>query len=129
MPAALSLDLRERILRAYRAKEGGYGMLAIRFAVAPKTVRRIAARARDTGSCAPLPHGGGPEPSIPDEDLEELRAFVSTRADHTAQELADDWSVLKERTVHRSSMVRALSRAGISTKKRRMSRPSKIGST
>jgi transposase len=129
MPAALSLDLRERILRAYQAKEGGYETLAIRFDVAVKTVRRIVARAKTTGSCAPRPHGGGVVPLILDDELPELREFVKVRADHTAQELADEWSTLKKRAVHRSSMVRALQRAGLTAKKRRMLLRNKIGLT
>lgn len=129
MPAALSSDLRERILRAYVAKEGGYGTLAMRFAVGTKTVRRIVSRSSATGSCAPLPHGGGTPPSISAEELPELRALVARCSDKTAQELADMWSELKGRAIHRSSMVRALGRAALSTKKKRTGRLSKIAPT
>jgi transposase len=129
MPAPLSLDLRERILRAYQAKEGGYETLALRFDVAVKSVRRIVALAKSTGSLAPRPHSGGVVPLILDDELPELREFVKVRADRTAQELADEWSTLKKRAVHRSSMVRALQRAGLTAKKRRMLLRNKIGLT
>jgi transposase len=129
MASPLSLDLRERIFRAYVAKEGGYGTLAKRFAVDLKSVRRIVAKATATGSVAPLPHGGGFPPTITDEELPELLELVASSPDSTAQELADEWSRRKGRVIHRSSMVRALSRAGLSTKKRRIVRSNKIAPT
>lgn len=129
MASSLSLDLRERIFRAYVAKEGGYGTLAKRFAVDLKSVRRIGAKAKATGSCAPLPHGGGFPPTIIDEELPELRELVAASPDSTAQELADEWSRRKSKVIHRSSMVRALARAGLSTKKRRTVRSNKIART
>ena len=129
MASSLSLDLRERIFRAYVAKEGGYGTLAARFSVDLKSVRRIVARAKATGSVAPLPHGGGFPPTVTDEQLPELRELVAARPDSTAQELADEWSRRKGQTIHRSSMVRALSRAGLSTKKRQTARSNKTAQT
>ena len=129
MASSLSLDLRERILRAYVAKEGGYGTLARRFSVDLKSVRRIVARAKATGSCAPLPHGGGLPPTITDEELPDLRELVAARPDSTAQELADEWSRRKGQVIHRSSMVRALSRAELSTKKKRIARSSRTAPT
>lgn len=129
MASSLSLDLRERIWRAYVAKEGGYGTLATRFSVDLKSVRRIVARTKATGSCAPLPHGGGFPPTITDEELPELRELVAARPDSTAQELADEWSRRKGEVIHRSSMVRALSRAELSTKKKRIARSNKTAPT
>lgn len=129
MASPLSLDLRERIFRAYIAKEGGYGTLAKRFSVDLKSVRRIVAKARETGSCAPLPHGGGFPPTISDEELPALRELVAASPDSTAQELADEWSRRRGKVTHRSSMVRALSRAGLSTKKRRTVLSNKIART
>lgn len=129
MASPLSLDLRVRILRAYEAKEGGYGTLAERFDVDKKSVRRLVAKKRATGSAAPLPHGGGIPPKISDEELVELKAMVDECPDRTAQELADEWGRKKGLSIHRSSMVRALSRAGLSTKKRRIERLSKIART
>ena len=51
-----SLDLRQRIVDAYRAGEGSIRQLAKRFKVSPDCVRRLLKRVRETGSIHPLPN-------------------------------------------------------------------------
>ena len=61
MPAAYTIELRRRIVRAYAQGQGSVRELAKRFAVAPNTVQNYRNLLRDTGSLAPRPHGGGRE--------------------------------------------------------------------
>src|SRR5262249_55925829 len=83
-----SLDLRTRIVHAYLAHQGSQADLAECFRVSERWVQNLLRRQRETGSIAPLPHGGGRERIIgadrealllnalaetPDASLEELR--------------------------------------------------------
>ena len=49
MPAPYSIDLRQRVIDAYKAKEGSQRQLAERFKVSLSFVKRLICRYRDTG--------------------------------------------------------------------------------
>jgi transposase len=53
MPAPLSVDLRQRILAAYDAKEGSQRQLAERFKVSLSFIRDLRRQHRETGSVQP----------------------------------------------------------------------------
>ncbi|MBD1854504.1 MULTISPECIES: transposase [Leptolyngbya] len=59
MPAAYSVDLRQRILDAYEAKEGSQRQLAKRFKVSLSFVRDLMRHYREQKTVHPKPHGGG----------------------------------------------------------------------
>lgn len=59
MPAALSVDLRQRILAAYDAKEGSIRQLAERFKVSLSLITDLRRQHRETGTVQPKPHAGG----------------------------------------------------------------------
>jgi transposase len=54
-----SIDLRERVLGAYRRGEGSIEDLADRFEIAPRSIRNWLKLMRTTGSVVPRRHGGG----------------------------------------------------------------------
>ena len=85
MPAPISRDLRERIVRAV---ENGSSMreAAARFAVGPSTAIKLMARVRATGSVAPARYGGYRRPVLaPHEGV--LRSIVEDRPDITLAEI------------------------------------------
>ena len=59
-----SLDLRHRVLDAYRGGEGSQRQLAARFRVSLSFVRNLLRLARETGDVAPRPHAGGHRPTL-----------------------------------------------------------------
>ena len=118
-----SLDLRERIVKAYANGEGSVRDLAERFNVAPKTVQSYLTLLRVTGSVAPRPRTNGPRPRVDGETLEELRSLVETTSDATLDELADQLASRDQVVVSRFTVSRALRRLGITRKKRRCMRP------
>lgn len=69
MPAALSVDLRQRLLAAYQAKEGSQRQLAERFKVSLSFVRDLMRHYRQTGSVEPKPHGGGATAKLGEQQL------------------------------------------------------------
>jgi transposase len=121
MAVAYSQDLRDRVMaareRGLRTKQ-----VAELFKVSSSWVRRVIQRKRDCGEMAPRPRGGITVMKI---DLARLRELVQQQPDATARQLharlGIDCSV--------SAVDMALRRLGLSFKKRRCMRPSKIAPT
>lgn len=125
MSRAISNDLRARIVDRVVYHGEAYDVVAAYFQVGSATVNRVVNRFRRTGSFEPLPRGGGNPPWISDDELPTLRALVAEKPDRTAAELAREWTRRFGAALSRSSMVRALARAGMSVKKSPSAPPSK----
>lgn len=117
MTAPLSNDLRERIVNAYEQKEGGYKKLAKIFKVGVCSVRRFVELKRTTNSISPKPHCSGPPPKITREQTPLLKMIIAEKPDRTLPEIAIEWNKRNGTDVHRSSISRAILRAGITLKK------------
>lgn len=122
MPRALSLDLRERVVRAV---EGGSSRRAVarQFAVSTSFVIKLMQRWRGQGSVAPSPIGGQKRHALePHEGL--IRQLVGEQPDITLEELR---SRLGERGIGigRSSVDRFLQAIGLTRKKRHSMPPSR----
>jgi transposase len=120
-----SMDLRERVVRAYDQKVGTQEHIAELFGVSSRWIKKLLKRRRESGGIAPLPHGGGWTPKFRGPKLEQLKAWVEQDSDATLQELLDRSGV--EGSI--MAVHRALERLGCSRKKSRSTRPSKIGPT
>jgi transposase len=116
MPNPYGLDLRQRAVTAYESGEGSYVDIADRFAVAKRTVERWVERHRRTGSVAAFEKGGGWRSPV---DVAVLHTVVREQPDRTTEELTRAYNrqVPAARQVHRSSVLRALRRAGYVFKK------------
>ena len=113
-----ALDLRSRIVEAYDNKEGSVRDLAERFAVAPNTVQNYLSLRRKTGSLEPLPSGGGgAEPLINEEGLQEVRRLVDEFPDASETDLARAFEARHRIMVSRATMGRARRRLGMTRKK------------
>ena len=122
---ALSVDLRERVLAAHERREGSQRVLAERFGVAVGTVNGWLRQVRE-GRRAPLRRRGGPA-ALGGAGPEVLSALVAERPDATLAEYA---AMLAERVGRRFSpslLCRALRRAGLRRKKRRLTPASRSG--
>lgn len=120
-----SMDLRERVIRAYDETAWTQEEVARLFKVSVPWIKKLLRRRRQTGSIAPKPHGGGWTPKFSGKRLDQLKARVAHDPDATLQEL------LEQSGVEGSIMAvhRALERLGCRRKKRRSVPPSKIGRT
>jgi transposase len=112
-----AMDLRTRIVRAYRNREGSIRDLAERFAVAPGTVQDYLRLDRANGSPAPRPHGGGTQPLIDEKGMEKVRLLVQKKPDATEPELVEDLGRRHGLEVSRQTLGRALRRLKITRKK------------
>ena len=118
MPEPLSLDLRKRIVAAY--KRGGFSYLQVAelFDVGEASVSRLLARDRDNGGdLTPDPHGGGNPPRIPAEQFGKLRAVIREHPDATRDDLCRIWKKRYNVVLSVASMGRTLRDAGITRKK------------
>jgi len=117
MTAPLSKDLRERIVNAYEQKEGGYKKIAKIFKVGVCSVRRFVELKKTTNNIAPKPHNSGPAPKITREQTPLLKEIIAEKPDRTLPEITIEWNERNGTNVHRSSVSRAIQRAGITLKK------------
>jgi transposase len=85
MPAALSFDLRSRIVSACQTAELTQVEIADVFQVHVKTVEKLWRHFRRTGSAAAKPHRGGVPAHLAGHE-EELRCLVAEQSDHTLAE-------------------------------------------
>jgi transposase len=126
MARPLSLDLRERIVRAVEAGVSRRGA-AGRFAVSESCAIKLVQRWARTGSVAPAPMGGR-KPFALAAYEGEVRALISAEPDATLDELCRQLSAAGI-TVGRSSLDRFLKALGLTRKKRRSMPPSRSVST
>jgi len=128
MPAPYPIELRERAVQAYESGSESYGVVAERFCVAIRPLQRWVRLWRDTGTVAPKPRGGGNHSPI---EMVVLEAVIAELGDATSFELTAEYNrrVARGRRVHRSSVHRALGRAGYVFKKNSYVRQSRRGRT
>src|SRR5262245_60036166 len=122
MPMPIAVSLRERAVAAYEAGEGTYVEVASRFDVGRRPLQRWVKRMRDTGSLEPSPRGGGWRSPV---DTAVLEALIVRDPSLTTLELTAAYNrkVPRKHRVHRSSVLRALRRAGYVFKKNAFVRP------
>jgi len=125
---AIEIDLRERVLRAVDRGESRVAT-AERFEVSNAWIGKLLRQRRDTGSIAPLPHGGGSPPAVAGEDLEALRAEVGRRPDATLEELRKFLADEREVRCGPMAVCRALRRLELGLKKSPSTRASATAPT
>ena len=118
MGAAYSQDLRNKVLAACDRGMPTKQVSGV-FDVSPAWVRRLKQRRRETGETSPRPMGGATVIKI---DMERLAALVGEQPDATLKELRERLGI----QCAESAICMALQRLGLSFKKRRSTRPSRI---
>jgi transposase len=118
MPAPVSIDLRQRIIAAYDAKEGSQRQLAERFKVSLSFIRDLRRHYRETGTVQPKPHGGGATAKLGKEQLPIVEALVTAQPDALLEELCERFAEQTGVAVSGSTMQRAVCRLKLSVKKK-----------
>jgi transposase len=85
--ATISMDLRQRILKAYDRGDVTREQVAGRFEVSLGMVKKLIQQRRQTGDIAPRHHRSGRKPIIIDSHRRELRALLAKQPDLTLEEL------------------------------------------
>ncbi|MEO1148046.1 MAG: transposase [Cyanobacteria bacterium J06638_22] len=117
MPAPLSVDLRQRILTAYEAKEGSQRQLAKRFKVSLSFIRDLMRYYRETGTVEPKPHGGGATAKLSQAQLSLVEALVKAQPDALLAELCERVAQQTGVAVSVATMQRAVCKLKLSVKK------------
>jgi transposase len=115
---AYSLDLRERVVAAYEQGRNSIAEVAEQFNVGQTFVKKMLWQKRETGSVAPLAHGGGRQPSLSDKEHRLLRQKVKQQPDVSLSELQAHLESTARMTVSRPTIYRSLRDSGLTRKKR-----------
>lgn len=128
MANAYSVELRERVVRAYRRGDGTLDEVATTFAVDVRTLQRWMAHERATGSLVPKPKAGGWRCPIA---LPVLHAVVTDTPDGTLAELCREYNrrAVSDAQTTVTSFGRALRREGYVFKKNGRGRVRSTGRT
>ena len=116
---AYSIDLRERVVAAFDARDVTDEQVAKLFNVGEATVHRWKRLKRETGALDHKPFGGGMPSRVTPDQLAVVRKIVEEQPDQTVQEVAWEFHRRTGRSVSRSAMGRTLLKLGFTRKKRR----------
>ena len=117
-----SNDLRRKVITAYQNGEGSMRKLAERFDVSVGFIRDLHKHYRQTGSVRPKPFSGGRRSIFTSERLNQLQQLVNEDNDATLEQLAARMHERFGLACSKSSVDRALTRLGMTRKKRRSTR-------
>ena len=126
MAKPYSQDLRERVIDAVKRGEMSRRAAARRYEISESVAIKWLERVERDGSREPVGHGGHRASKLmPHRDF--LEAARAEKSDITLQALCDRLSAERGVKADTSMMSRFLRRAGITFKKRRLSRASRSG--
>ena len=125
MKKTLSLDLRERIVAAYDAREGTRAEVAKRFKVSVGMVKKLLAQRARTGDLRARHRFSGRKPRLMPEHGAQLKQLIAQEPDLTLAELKARLGL--DYTVAAIHWV--VNRLGLTYKKRRSMRPNRTGRT
>lgn len=114
---AYDQDLRQKIIDAFRNREGSYRKLAKRFHVSLSFIQTLLGRYLDTGSIEPLPHKSGNTPKIKEEHYPILQKLVEDNNDSTLEELCIQMELKSQVKISRSGMSKTLQKLELTRKK------------
>ena len=118
MPAPYSIDIRKRVIDAIKEGEQSKPEIAKRFSVSYHFVRSLWFHYQETGSVEPKQVGGYTLPKVDKAGEKQLKIWLDEKPDLTLIELCDKYDQHFKVKMGKSSMDRALNRAGISVKKK-----------
>ena len=113
-----SLDLRTKIVNAYKNKEGTQKEIAKIFGVGLATVCRYWQKYLRKGEVKLTTHRHGPLPELSGDKLERVKQLVITHPDATLDELCKYYNRSRKIKVGRSMMWRACKKLGFRVKKK-----------
>jgi transposase len=119
---AYSMDLRRRVVAAYKDGEGSMRGLAALFRINLSSVRDWVALERRTGDVPPG-HGGGRHRLVDAKREAVIWALLGKNADATLPELCDGLAKRSKVHVSPTTMFRVLRRMGVTRKKTRRPLP------
>jgi transposase len=115
---AYSMDLRKRVIAAVDSGKTSQGKVAEMYQVSRSFVKTLLKRRRVSGAIAAKPHGGGQKLRVDEAKQQLLRGYISEHKDATLSECADYLEKETGVLISIPTMTRALTRMGLSRKKK-----------
>jgi transposase len=115
---AYSLDLRQRVVRAYEQGQASIAEIAERFGVGATFVKKMLRQQRETGDLQARPHGGGRAASLSPKQRRLLRQKVQREQDISLAELQTYLRETAQVEAHVSTISRALKALDLPRKKK-----------
>lgn len=128
MPAAYSLDLRERVIDAVEAGVSRRRAATV-FRVSVSTVIRWAKRVAETGGYAPLPSGGDHKSKAIEAHKDWLLSIVTAEPDLTLEEIQARLNAAHQLPKSQSCLWRFFARHDVTFKKKRRTPPNRTDRT
>jgi transposase len=123
---AYSLDLRQRVVTAYEARQTTLKEVAERFAVGETFVKKMLKQKRSMGAVQAPAHGGGKPRALAEKHLKALRRWLKKEPDLTLRELQEKMLSQKQKSVSIAALGATLQREGLRRKKNQSSRRKEI---
>jgi transposase len=120
-----SNDFRRKVVQAYERGEGSQRTLARLFGVSLSFIQDLLRCYRHTGGVEPKPHGGG-NPGKIGPYLSVVQQLHQQQPDASLTERCEQLAVTAPVHMGRTTMYRALKQLGLTRKKRRSTRLSRI---
>ena len=121
----MSVDLRERILASYDAREGTREEVAKRYRVSLGMVKKLLQQRRKTGDIRPRHHYSGRKPKILDLHRQRMRHLLTRQPDMTLVELREATAL----SCSLPAIHYTLAAMNLTYKKRHFAPASRIGKT
>jgi transposase len=116
---AYSLDLRERVVKAYEKGGATLAEIAVRFSVGQTFVKKMLRQKRETGSLERLPQRAGAKKALSDTHRKWMVQQVKARPDVTLGELQEQLTKEQRKRVSQSTVCRELQALRLPRKKSR----------
>ena len=115
-----SLDLRERVYRAYWQREGTVSQIAQTFEVSEGFIYKLRRQEQALGHVEPMPHRGGNPPVLKEEQEALLCQWIREKPDSTLEELAELLVRHQKVKPGLSTLSRVLAKLGLARKKKEL---------
>ncbi|WP_211173119.1 helix-turn-helix domain-containing protein [Brasilonema bromeliae] len=115
---AYSIDLREKIIKAYEQTDTSIRKVADRFGVAKSFVQKLLSMKKIQGHVEPKQQGGAMKGEL-DGSEAQLAAMVEQYPDATLLEYCEYWGTTYNHWISTSTMCRTLQKQKLTLKKRR----------
>jgi transposase len=116
---AFPIELRERVLKAVREREGAIAAVATVFSVSVSFIFKLLRQLRDTGGIAPKAPNGGAAPLFHGPLLERLRQLIQAQPDATLAELREKFTQPGDLPPSLPMICRALQGLGLPRKRKK----------
>lgn len=115
---AYSLDLRQRVVHAYKQGHNSIAEIAERFGVGPTFVKKMLCQHKETGDLSEHQHGGGRPASLSPKHRRLLQQKVRAVQDISLSELQSFLQETAQVEVHVSTISRTLNSLDLPRKKK-----------